>query len=222
VSAAFEQAPDYERAFRRLAEAHAGGSQAEIRAACRDVLALHSSTRERLPILDEFYARVWQYTGVPASILDLGCGLHPLSLPWMGLPAGARYEAFDVDAAGIELVNRFLRLAGLEPLAEWRDVLARPPTSAADIALLLKASPSLERQEKGATARLIGALSARRIVVSFAIKSLCGRDKGMAHHYRGEFLSMAREKGWAVEELAFATEMVFVVTGRDVPGQDVG
>jgi 16S rRNA (guanine(1405)-N(7))-methyltransferase len=222
VSAAFEQEPDYEAAYRRLAAAYAGGSQAEIRAACRAALALHSSTRERLPILDEFYPRLWERTGVPASILDLGCGLNPLSLPWMDLPAGARYEAFDVDAPGIEFVNRYLSLAGLEPLARWQDVLAEPPGAPAGVALLFKSGPSLERQEKGATGRLLDAIQARYVVVSYAVASLGGRDKGMVAHYRGRFLAMAREKGWAVEELLFPTEMVFIVAGTGRPSGGAG
>lgn len=213
VTSAFERQPDYEPAFQRLAAAFAGGSPSDIRAACRHALALHASTRERLPILDEFYARLWQRTGVPASILDLGCGLNPLSLPWMDLPPGARYEAFDVDGAGIEFVNRFLHLAGREPPARWQDILARPPTFPADVALLLKSGPSLEHQEKAAMLRLIRTLPARVVVVSFAVASLGGRDRGMVSHYRRRFLSLAAEQGWTVDELSFATEMVFIVPG---------
>ena len=216
VVAAFETAvgrAGYDGAYRGLEAAYAAGSEAAVRAACREALALHSSTHERLPLLDEFYARIWQRTGVPGSVLDLGCGLNPLSLPWMGLPAGARYEAFDVDAQSIEFVNRYLRLAGQAGQARWQDVLARPPASPADVALLLKAGPSFERQGKGATARLIGALNTRFVVVSFAVASLGGREKGMVDHYRGRFLATAREQRWSVEELLFSTELVLVVSG---------
>ena len=56
-------------------------SEPELKSACRDILTLHSSTRERLPILDRFYRAVFEITGQPASILDLGCGLNPLACP---------------------------------------------------------------------------------------------------------------------------------------------
>ncbi len=211
VYGAFEAGPDYEAAYRGLAAAHLGGEPGEIRAACRAALELHSSTRERLPILDEFYAHLFAITGVPGSILDLACGLNPLSLPWMDLAPAARYEAFDIEAAGIQFLNRYLLLAGRGALAHWQDVLARPPEQAADLVLLLKASATLERQEKGATARLIAALNAPRVVVSFAVASLGGRDRGMPAHYRAQFLPVAEAHGWAVKELPFATELVFVV-----------
>ena len=227
ICGAFEQAPDYEAAFQQIEAAYRTGSTAEIEAACRRVLALHSSTRERLPILDQLYARIWQITGRPGSILDLGCGLNPVALPWMGLAAGSRYTALDIDTAGIQLVNRYLQLAGFEPLARRQDILAQPPADPADVALLLKTSSTLERQEKGATGRLVEALRAPFVVVSFAVKSLGGRDKGMPAHYRRQFWAMAqgcqkhaaqsRQKHaalgrpWRVEELVFDTELVFVV-----------
>ncbi len=108
-------------------------------------------------------------------------------------------------------MNRYLQLAGFEPLARWQDVLADPPVDPADVALLLKTSSTLERQEKGVTVRLVEALRAPFVVVSFAVKSLGGREKGMPAHYRRQFQAMAEGRPWRVEELAFDTEMVFVV-----------
>jgi len=211
ICGAFERAPDYETAFQALEAAYRTGSKAEIEAACRRVLTLHSSTRERLPILDQFYTQIFQITGRPSSILDLGCGLNPVALPWMGLAAGSRYTATDIDADGIRLVNRYLQLAGFEPQARWQDVLADPPTDPADVALLLKTSSTLERQEKGSTVRLVEALRAPFVVVSYAVKSLGGREKGMPAHYRSQFRAIAQDRPWRIEELAFDTELVFVV-----------
>ncbi len=219
IYGAFDQSLDYEAAYQQLDAAYRAGSRAEIEAACRRALALHSSTRERLPILDRFYARIFELTGRPDSILDLGCGLNPVTLPWMGLAPGSRYTALDIDAAGIRFVNRYLQLAGFEPLACRRDILAQPPADPAGVALLLKTSSTLERQEEGATVRLVEALQAPFVVVSFAVKSLGGWDKGMPAHYRRQFQAMvdgrqkhaAHGRPWRVEELAFDTELVFVI-----------
>ena len=54
-----------------------------LRTACLDAMRQHASTRERIEHLDTFYPGIWQHTGVPRSVLDLGCGLGPLALPWM-------------------------------------------------------------------------------------------------------------------------------------------
>ena len=211
VYGAFEHDLDFDAAYHRLEDAYRTGSESEIRTACRQVLGSHSSTRERLPILDRFYPAIYQITGQPGSILDLGCGLNPLALPWMALEPSARYIAVDIDADRTHFLNRYLLLAGLQPLARCQDVLAHPPDDAVDLALLLKMSPTLERQEPGATARLLDQIGARFAVVSFAVKSLSGREKGMLDHYQRQFLELAESQSWPVEELIFETELVYVV-----------
>lgn len=214
VYAAFEHDFDYDAAYDQLEGAYKGCSESEKKMACRQVLGAHSSTRERLPILDRFYADIFQITGCPRSILDLGCGLNPLALPWMAIGPGTRYIAVDIDAKRIQFLNRYLGLASMQPLARCQDLLVDPPGDAVDVALLLKMSPSLERQEPGATARLLDQVAARFAIVSFAIKSLTGREKGMLNHYQQQFLDLTGSQSWQVEELIFASELVYVVERR--------
>jgi 16S rRNA (guanine(1405)-N(7))-methyltransferase len=172
---------------------------------------MHQSTRERLSILGRFYPAIWEVTGKPRSVLDVGCGLNPVALPWMGLETGCGYVALDIDRERAGFLNRVLSLAGMAPLARCQDVLVHPPDDPADVALLLKMSPTLERQEPGATGRLIERLRTPFAVVSFAITSLGGRDKGMVEHYQRQFLELAGDQGWQVVRLAVETELVFVV-----------
>ncbi len=219
VYGAFEQDFDYEAAYQRLQDAYELDSDDEIKTACRHVMGQHSSTRERLPILDQFYRDIFQITGQPSLLLDLGCGLNPLALPWMdsvppqgsGQTPGVRYVPLDIDADRVHFLNRYLALAGLEPLARCQDILSHPPNDAADVALLLKMSPTLERQDPGATLGLIEQLAAPYIVVSFAIKSLGGREKGMVEHYQQQFLGWLRDRQWPAEKLVFDSELVFIV-----------
>ena len=49
-------------------------------------------------------------------------------------------------------------------------------------------------------------------MVSFAVKSLGGREKGMVEHYQQQFLGWLRDRQWPAEELAFDSELVFIVT----------
>ena len=218
VYGAIEQDWDYDAAYGQLEAAYRKRTGAGIEAACRQVMELHSSTHERLPILDGFYLGIFEITGRPSSILDAGCGLNPLALPWMDLPAGARYVALDIDAARVDFLNRYLALAGTEPLARCQDVLSHPPTDRADVALLLKMSPTLERQETGATLRLFEQLDARHIVVSYAVKSLGGREKGMLETYEQHFRELVSDRDWSIEKLVFDTELVLVAASRSRGG----
>jgi 16S rRNA (guanine(1405)-N(7))-methyltransferase len=54
VYGAFEQDWEYDTAYQQLEEAYRQGTAPGIEAACRQVMEVHSSTRERLPILDGF------------------------------------------------------------------------------------------------------------------------------------------------------------------------
>ncbi len=211
---AFESFLDHEAALERLREAYGRtglGSEAAIRDCCRRILSLHASTRERLPILDRFYPAIFEITGKPASILDLGCGLNPLSLPWMGLAPGSQYTALDIDSDRIQFLNHYLELAAFEPRARCQDLLVHPPDDLAEVGLLLKTSPTLERQEAGVTGLLVEKLRTPFVVISFSVRSLGGRDRGMLDQYQRQFQSLARERRWSTETLLFNTELVMIV-----------
>ncbi|MBP8059820.1 MAG: hypothetical protein KA314_28615 [Chloroflexi bacterium] len=77
--------PDYSAAATTLTTAYASHDPALIRQTCWEIMAHHLSTRERLPILAEFYQQIFAITGQPQVLLDIACGLNPLALPWMEL-----------------------------------------------------------------------------------------------------------------------------------------
>ncbi len=193
-----------------LGQAPVGDAEA-FREACRAAMACHASTRERLPLLGRFHAEVFAVTGVPRRVLDLACGLHPLAIPWMGLPPKASYHACDLDGRAVAFLNRCAPFLGKGFQAVHADLLRAPPAEEADVAFLLKAATSLERQERGATRRLLDALRVRNIVVSFPIASLGGRDRGMRRNYERAFRALLGHASWTVERLEFPAELAFVV-----------
>jgi 16S rRNA (guanine(1405)-N(7))-methyltransferase len=70
----------------------------QFRQACLTIMRYHASTRERLPILESFYATTLASLGPVRSVLDLACGFNPLALPWMPLAPDTRYPASDIYA----------------------------------------------------------------------------------------------------------------------------
>lgn len=179
--------------------------------ACRRIMARHASTAERLPLLPEFYRTVLADLPPIRSVLDLGCGLNPLAIPWMGLAADVTYTCCDIDAALIALLNHFFALAGVNGRAEVRDLVSSPPREAADLALALKLVPTLDQIERDAGATLLRALHASSLLVSFPARSLGGHEKGMERHYEARFLALAGAEGWTVRRFSFATELAFLV-----------
>ncbi|MEA2650471.1 MAG: rRNA ((1405)-N(7))-methyltransferase [Chloroflexota bacterium] len=185
-----------------------------FRAACAEALRAHASTRERLDSLDTFYNGIWSLTGVPSRLLDLGCGLNPLTLPWMGLPPEATYLASDVDRRPLATVASFLELVRQPHEVEVLDVLEGPPDHAADVALMLKLVTTLDRQSPEASANLLRALRVRHALVSFPRQSLGGRGKGMDRTYRERLDRLVADAGrvTGVAEASVPSELVFVLT----------
>ena len=190
------------------------GDPVALRAACRAAMRGHASTRERLPHIGTFYRGIWDVTGIPNRLLDLGCGLDPLALPWMRLPADATYLATDVDAGSLEVVGGFLDAVGQPHLVEARDLVDDAAVPAADVALLLKLVTTLDRQDPAAAGRVLEALPVRHAVVSFAARSLGGRGGGREKTYRDRLdrLVAGSERVRAVADASVPNELVFVLT----------
>lgn len=182
---------------------------AALRTACRTILRQHASTRERLPLLDEFYTTI--FTGLPPirSVLDLACGLNPLTIPWMPLAPAASYYACDVDGEQMAFLQEALPFLGVQGNATVCNLLQHCPSPTTDVVLLFKTIPCLEQIDKGIGARLLTALHAPVIIVSYPAQSLGGRNKGMVQSYREHFQAMAPGEHWQIQEFSFPTEIVF-------------
>jgi len=210
VAGAFlDRAPRYSRWLEELRAA--GGAPERIQEACRAIMAGHASTRERLPVLERFYAAVFAALPPVSAVADLACGLNPLAAPWMGLPPGATYMACDLYADMAGFLGEALPLLGLRGEAAVCDLSAGPPPWRADVALVLKTLPVLEQLRRGAGRELLRAIDAPRLVVSFPTRSLGGRNVGMAAHYGAQMRELCAEEGWGHTAIELPGELAFVV-----------
>jgi len=211
----FRQRIDPAGSIARLREAAATGDPAALKNVCRDLMSLHASTRERLEILDEFYADVLAEIPPVQTIIDLACGLNPLAWPWMGLDDHIVYDAYDTYADVIALLKAFMDIVGLRGNAEVRDLLTSPPPQPADLAMILKSLPCLQQIDKAATSDLLDSISARHLLITFPVHSLGGRGRGMIENYEATFIELAKERGWEFKRFLFSSELAFLVeTGR--------
>jgi 16S rRNA (guanine(1405)-N(7))-methyltransferase len=178
---------------------------------CRQIMQQHASTRERLPILAEFYPTL--LAGLPPirSVLDLACGLNPLTLPWLPLAAGAHYYACDIYQDQVAFLNGLWPRFGVQGAAFVCDLLQTIPTTPVDVAFLYKTIPCLEQVDKTIGLRLLAAIQAPILFVSFPAQSLGGGQKGMSAYYENHFRELIAPYAWAVERFTFATELVFRV-----------
>ncbi len=203
---------DYTGWLADLRRAVKAGGRDELRAVCTRIMGYHASSRERLAILEPFYATT--LGGLPPirSVLDVACGLNPLAIPWMPLAAGAEYWAYDIYQDMVGFVDQFLRLVGLRGGAMACDVLAHPPARRADLALILKTIPCLEHLDKAAGERLLDTIDASHLLISFPVHSLGGASKGMPANYEARFRELVAGRSWRIRRFAFASELAFLVS----------
>ncbi len=212
VGGAYLTSRHYSRWLEELTQATQAGGDTALKAACKRVMGYHSSTRERLPFLEQFYSRALADLPPARVVLDVACGLNPLAICWMPLAADVEYYAYDLYEDMTDFLNGFLALARVQGHAEARDVLGRCPTQQADLVLLLKALPCLEQLEAQAGTRLLDAINADHLLVSFPAQSLGGRKKGMAQNYEAHFRQLVAGKSWVIKRLEFPTEVAFLIS----------
>lgn len=201
---------DYAEALARLTAVR--GDDNAWRQTCCDIMKLHASTRERLPVLADFYSTILSEIAPVHSLVDVACGLNPLAWPWMPLAADAVYTAYDIYADMMAFLGAVFSLAGLNGRAQQRDVLTNPPAEKADLVLILKTFPCLEQIEKGAAAKILDEVNGRHLLITYPAKSLGGRQKGMVATYETQFKQLLDGRGWTYKRFLFETELAFLVT----------
>lgn len=215
VAGAYFAQPEYDRWLSMLRDAaSAGDDGAALKAACRVILGSHASARERLPILDDLYARTLGDLAPIQRVLDVACGLNPLTIPWLPLAPGATYRAYDIYPALADFLNAAFPLLGVYGVAEVADMTTAPPREHADVALVLKALPCLEQLDRDVSGRLLESLDARCLLVTYPVRSLGGRSKGMLATYDERLRALVAGRGWQVTRYEFATELAYVITKR--------
>lgn len=207
----FLKKPNYAFWLEELRKAKESGNEDLFRRTCVEIMGYHYSTRERLDILDEFYARIFSLVPPVRSIVDVACGFHPLSIPWMPISEKVKYYAYDVYRDMVSFLNEFMVIANVRGCAEARDITQRAPEINADLAFILNTIPCFEQIEKSAGLKILEAVNANFLAVSFPAKTLGGKEKNMLKHYEAMFNKLTREKDWIIQRLEFRSELVFLI-----------
>ncbi len=180
-----------------------------------DLLTSHSSTRERLSFYHQFYQQLFKITGVPKTILDLGCGINPLSYDFMHLN-GVEYYAYDINEREIKLLNEYFLLnegkglfgkAYVMDVSKVNEIKRLPP---ADLTFLFKITDILD-QGKGhkKTEEVLLAVPSKWIVISFPTLTMSGKPMNAPRRKWMEWL--CQRLGYEFSILEFSNEIFYVV-----------
>ena len=202
--------PNYAVMEEALEDVFASGDANAIQALCLEILNDHLSNRERVPIMAEFFTRIWEVTGKPKVLMDIACALNPLAFLWMDLPTTTQFFAYDIHEPRIEFINHYFRLQGLAPLAKLQDVALEPIQETADVALFLKEMPRFARNYPGQERPLLESIQAKWLVLSFPTVSTHG-GRNLTNRYRDFMAKLIEGHNWPVTELLFEGELVCCV-----------
>jgi len=182
-----------------------------LRNFCINKMAEHASTRERLTILEDFYQQSLSSLAPIQSILDVGCGINPLAIPWMPISTNVKYMGIDIFSQMINFLNHFMKHIAIQGEINCGDILEVDTLKPAQIVFALKMLPLLEKVEKGITQQWLDSLPAENLLVSYPIASLGGKSKGMRQNYTNQFARLIQGKKWKVQQFDFPSELVFLI-----------
>jgi 16S rRNA (guanine(1405)-N(7))-methyltransferase len=181
------------------------------------LLETHSSTKERLGFYPELYQRIFTTAMVPKTILDLGCGINPLSLKYMKLKE-INYYAYDISEKEVAIINKFFqeekkvhaKINGKAEVMDISKIEALKKLPPAEICFLFKITDILDNG-KGhkVTEAVIQAVPAKYFIISFPTKTMSGKPMNAPRRKWMEWL--CKRLGYHYTLLEFDNEIFYVV-----------
>jgi len=162
----------------------------------------------RFIVLKELYQKIFEITGKPKVLIDLACGLNPLTLPWMNLSKDCKYYCYDLEQGLINFLNEYFRIIKKDYEAFLNDALSNPPSIKSDVCLLFKSTPCFEWQSPKSTALLLEKINADYIVISVMLrgeKNIQG-TRNYLNSIIGEFI-----KGKETHEIILKKEYFLII-----------
>ncbi len=197
-----EQENQVGKQLKQLISESAGPDQINLLAT--KLLSSHISTRERFPFYQTFYHILFSKIEHPCTIIDMGCGFHPLSYPFAceGKSPGT-YTAIDRDKGVIDILTTFascVKPTNLIPVyadlteIKWNDFFYEKEYIF-DIAFMLKLIPVIHRQNREFLPELAN-VPARRILVTGSTEAMTRRDNIMRREHKilSEFVRISGRK----------------------------
>lgn len=178
------------------------------------IMGLHASTKERIEHVEETYSWLSSYISSDSTLIDVGCGFNPFAIPfWEERPMC--YYAYDISNKAAELLNYFFSLEKTEGYkAMILDATIDAPSQPADILLAFKLLPLLQQQKKGRAFSFLEDSAFQKAIVSFPIKSLSGKEKGMLEFYSHFFEDGLSQSISILERKVINNELFYVVSKK--------
>ncbi len=170
-------------------------------------LESHRSTKERLDSYESLYKFIFNFTGKPKTILDLACGLNPLTYKLIGN---------DIYFISVELTDRdcdtlqdYFYKNNINGEVIKADLRIYHKFPEVDVCLMFKLLDSIENKGHKFAEYLIKNIKAKYLVVSFATTTV--HNIKMNYPRRGWFEVMLRRLGLQFIRYDIHNEVFYIV-----------
>lgn len=170
------------------------------------ILEKHLSSKERLPFYHRFYKEIFSITGKPKSILDIACGINPISLYYMNLK-DVKYTAIEFNSWEVNLVQQYFDMMNINGKAKVQDITKYQNFPKADMVFAFKIFDLLENRTVN---KIIRNLDCKHIIASFPTQT--ARGKPMKYPRRMTFertLKKLKLDDYSIIE--FPNEIVYII-----------
>ncbi|MFA5333064.1 MAG: hypothetical protein WC376_01050 [Candidatus Nanoarchaeia archaeon] len=162
----------------------------------------------RFIVLKDLYEKIFEITGKPKVLIDLACGLNPLTLPWMNLESNCKYYCYDLEQNLIDFLNKYFKIIKKGYKAFLCDALTTPPKIKSDIVLLFKSTTCFEWQSPKSTVKLLEKINSNYLVISVMLRgeeNITG-TRNYLNSIIGEFI-----KGKETHEIILKKEYFLII-----------
>ena len=179
------------------------------------ILSTSISSKERLNDYKTLYRNIFKITGKPKKIIDLGCGLNPISYPYIGI-TDLIYKAYDIDKEDCNFINNYFNLmksyTKLKGISEVKDLSSLKEIKKlprADMCFMFKFLDVIESKGHKLSEQIIKNLNCKHLIISFPTKTVSG--KKMKHPYRGWIERMLARINYDFEKITTTNEIFYII-----------
>lgn len=169
----------------------------------KESLESHKSSKERLKIYPEIYKKIFKITGYPNSILDISCGLNPLS--YKGIK-NIKFIVTELSKKDCELLKNYFSKNKINGEVLQMDLFEENKFPKADICFLFKI---LNIVSKKKTEEIITSLDCKYIIASFSLIDIYGRR--MHYPLQGWFQRMLKRLNLRYSLIKEENEIFYVI-----------
>jgi 16S rRNA (guanine(1405)-N(7))-methyltransferase len=181
------------------------------------ILETHISTKERLPYYENLYKDIFNKTGIPKIILDIGCGLNPISIPYMDVDfSKIKYFASEFSKEDTNFIENFFLKFKINGeafscnIVKEYELLSKYPC---DVCFAFKLFDVLESQEEHISYKIISSLKCNYLVASFSMKNI--KNLAMKRTSVSYFERFLINMGFSWSTISIENELFYIVDMKE-------